>query len=184
LVPLWEAVRKARKQFWGGWAIIGAMSIALVLCMMKIIYYATSGPGSVLFSHPRRVINDWLIELYNTSPFFPAVWPYVPHPATSPLLSVDNLWFAVLVAITACGILMRNSGENLRHRIAAERQKAEGEGWKRSMTGELPRPDVLALQIVLTAKDQWYKRPGGILLLGVIVGLATLILGKWLGFSG
>jgi membrane associated rhomboid family serine protease len=160
------------------------MTIPLSLCMMKILYYATSGPGSILFSHPRRVINNWLIGLYNTSPFFAAVWPYVPHPTTSPLLSADNLWFAVLAAIIACGYLMRDSGAHLRQRIAAVRQRAEEKRWEQSLTGNLPRPDVLTLQIDLTTRDQWYKRPFGIVLLMVIGGIIPLLLVEWFSLFG
>ena len=156
------------------------MSIPVALCIMQILYNATSGPGSVLFSHPRRVINDWLIELYNTSPLFPAVWPYIPYPSTSPLLSTDNLWLAVWAAIIAYGYFMRDSGDHLRKRIAAVRRRAQDKRWERSLTGDLPRPDVLVVQIDLTTRDQWYKRPVGIVLLAVIV----LLIGRLFNLAG
>jgi hypothetical protein len=81
--------------------------------MMKSLHYATSDYSSIFLSRPIHTIHDWTIEVYNTSPLFGAVWPYLPHPSTSPLLSAENLKFAVLLSIFACGVLMRDSGRHL-----------------------------------------------------------------------
>ena len=41
------------------------------------------------------------------------------------------------------------------------------------------RPDVLQINIELDQKDQWYKRPVGLLLLGV----AIAIMGQWVNLQ-
>ena len=45
------------------------------------------------------------------------------------------------------------------------------------MTGA--KPDVLQINIELEQKDQWYKRPVGLVLLGV----AIAIFGQWLNLQ-
>jgi hypothetical protein len=159
------------------------MAFPLAFCFLKNLHYATRDYSSNFFSRPIRAIQDWTIDVYNSSPLIGAVWPYVPHPVASPLLSAENLKFAVLVSIFACGVLMRDSGGHLSRRISAVRQRAEEKRWERSLTGDLPRPDVLTVQIDLTTKDQWYKRPFGIVLLAVIGGAILLLFGRLLNLS-
>lgn len=171
MVPLSEAVKLARKQFWGGWAIVAVMTVLVALWMLKRLYYATT--DSV--HRPAQAINEWILDLYNTIPPLRALWPYLPYPSIPPLLSADNLWFALLLLILALGALVRDSGRHLSQRIAAVRQRVEEKRWEQSLTGDLPRPDVLAIQIDLTTRDEWYKRPFGIVLLAVIGG-AILVL--------
>jgi hypothetical protein len=183
LVPLPEAVKLARKQFWGGWAIIAVMSVPLALWPLKSLYYGTLDSDAVLFRPAAQAINAWIVKLYNTIPVLRALWPYLPHPSIPPLLSAENLWFALLLLIVACGALMRDSGRHLSQRIAAVRQRAEEKRWERSLTGDLPKPDVLAIQIDLTARDQWYKRPFGIVLLAIISGAFLLLIGRLLNIS-
>ena len=58
--------------------------------------------------------------------------------------------------------------------------KVEEQGWEQELMnqhGQISgvKPDVLQINIELDQKDQWYKRPVGLILLGV----AIAILGQW-----
>ena len=165
-MPLQEAVQIARRKFWGGWAIVGVGSFLLLLCMLKTLYHATSNVA----------IHNWIVDAYEAIPLFDVFWPYLPLPSTSPLLSAENFKFAGVLSILGCGTLLRNSGYDLSQRIATARKNAKAKGWERSWAGEVPRPDVLALQIEVTNKDKWYKRPLGIVLLAIISGSILILI--------
>jgi hypothetical protein len=125
-----------------------------------------------------------IIYVYNAVPFLDVFWPYLPIFSTSELLSAENLTIAVILSIIACGDRIRASGLDLSQRIVEAREDAESDRWKRSLTGEVPgRHDVLALHVRWTPKDEWYKKPFGMVLIGIITGSITLLIREFFYFS-
>lgn len=75
---------------------------------------------------------------------------------------------------------MWDSASHLSLRVKKTIQRVEELGWERELMGQSGqisegKPDVLQINIELDQKDQWYKRPLGLLLLGI----AIAVLGQW-----
>jgi hypothetical protein len=129
LMSLPEAEQLGRRKFWGGWAIVAVGSFLLLLCMLETLYHATSNVA----------IKNLIVDAYEAIPFFDLLWPYLPLPSASPLLSAENLKFAGILSILGSGTLMRNSGSDLLQRIATARKNAEGTGGRVAKLVEIGR---------------------------------------------
>jgi len=84
----------------------------------------------------------------------------------------------------AIGRIMWDSAANLSARVAKTIRKVEELGWEQELMGQKghvagAKPDVLQINIDLEQKDQWYKRPIGLILLGV----AIAALGQWVNLQ-
>jgi hypothetical protein len=76
--------------------------------------------------------------------------------------------------------LIWDSASHLAARIKRTIQRVEELGWEQTLLGQQgqfagQKPDVLQINIDLEQRDQWYKRPLGLLLLGI----AIAVLAQW-----
>ena len=181
-----EASRKARRNLWLGWTVLIASIVILFVCMLRVLFESLPRPEPALGGRLFRLTNNGVAYLYDHIPFMHILWPHLPSgfPSLTPLLSSNNLTFAGLALFFAWGYLLRDSGLHLSRRIARQKERAEESGWQRSLTGEVGRPEVLALQIDLERRDQWYERPLGIVLLSIVAAYLAALLVQCSGLSG
>lgn len=79
---------------------------------------------------------------------------------------------------------MWDSASSLSSRIKKTILKVEELGWEQELMAQRgqiagAKPDVLQINIELEQKDQWYKRPLGLFLLGVVIA----IFGQWMNLQ-
>jgi hypothetical protein len=75
---------------------------------------------------------------------------------------------------------MWSSASHLASRISQTIQRVEESGWEQALLAQQgqvigAKPDILQINIELDQKDQWYKRPIGL----VLIGIAIAVLGQW-----
>jgi hypothetical protein len=150
-----------------------------ILILMSLLNtYLVPGDDSSLFSSFFKKIA---VLIYNNTTFLAPLWEFAPRLYFPNIFVEENLNFLFIIGLFLLGIIMRDSGLHLRRRIKEVKQRAEEKVWERSLSGEASHNDVLAFEISLKSKDNWYTRPAGIIVLAIIGGYLVNILSKITG---
>jgi hypothetical protein len=174
-----EAKKRVTKQ-----RIIASMimiiSVLFIVCAgLKSIYFTMQDQTNALSSFT-QVVQDLVYLVYERTQFAFLFWKWAPIINLNQLNTPGNFVFSFIFTCAAIGRLMLDSASNLSSRIAKTIRKVEELGWEQELMGQrgsiqTTRPDVLQINIELDQKDQWYKRPTGL----VLIGVAIAILGQW-----
>lgn len=160
------------------------LSTALLLgCMLFVILGALKAVYSVADAQVLGVpaVNDMIRQgiyfLYSHTSFFAWGWDLAPVPQLKAINVPGNLAWVSLLCCAALSRVIWTSASYLSRRIRRVFQRVEELGWEQellSRPGEEPplKPDVRQLNIVLEWKEQWHKRPTGILLFLLALGCA------------
>jgi hypothetical protein len=165
-------------------AVVMLVSILLFACAaLKSIYFYMGGDTTV-FSSLSRAVQRMVYYIYENTQFFSWFWDWAPVINPKELNTSGNLGFLFVIVCGAIGRTMWDSASNLSLRIKKTIQKIEELGWEQELLAQRgqvagSKPDVLQINIELEQKDQWYKRPAGLLLLGV----AIAICGQWMNLQ-
>ncbi|CPG86660.1 YniB family protein [Burkholderia pseudomallei] len=160
------------------WLISG---LFLLIGLLKGLYVVAESTSTTF--PPVTMLNAWIkwgIDLlYTHTLFLLPIWRYAPTPAPYDWTASANYWVIFWAAAVAVGQSIWAAASNLNRRIKERIKRVEELGWERELMGgqgyvEGKKPDVLQINIDLDQKDQWYKRPIG--LLGV--GVAIIVLGQ------
>lgn len=146
---------------------------------LKSIYFAMTG-DTTAFSVVSRAVQRLVYFIYERTQFVSWVWDVAPIINPRELNTSGNLGFFFIAVCGAIGRIMWDSAAHLSSRIAKTIQRVEELGWEQALLAQQgivagAKPDVLQINIDLDQKDQWYKRPIGLLLIGV----AIAVLGQW-----
>lgn len=150
---------------------------------LKSIYFSMAGDTTALSSLSRGV-QRMIYFIYERTKFFSYFWEWAPVINPKEPNTPGNLGFLFVVVCGAIGRTMWDSASSLSWRIKKTIQKVEELGWEQELMAQRgqiagAKPDVLQINIELEQKEQWYKRPIGLLLLGV----AIAILGQWMNLQ-
>lgn len=178
-MKIFKAKKRITRQRVVAVVIMVASMLLLACAALKSAYFTLSGDTSAL-SSLSRALQRLIYAVYEKTQFVSWFWEVAPvinpkEPNTS-----GNFSFLFIVVCGAIGRIMWDSASNLSSRIKKTIQRVEELGWERELMGQHgqfsgAKPDVLQINIELDQKDQWYKRPIGLLLIGV----AIAIVGQW-----
>jgi|GEM_PF-7016441 len=164
--------------------VIMVVSILFFACAaLKSIYFSMAGDTTV-FSALGRGVQRLVYLIYERTQFVSWFWEWAPVINPKGPNTPGNLVFLFVVVCGAIGRTMWDSASSLSSRINKTILKVEELGWEQELMAQRgqiagAKPDVLQINIELEQKDQWYKRPVGLLLLGV----AIAIFGQWLNLQ-
>ena len=164
--------------------VVMVISILFFTCAaLKSIHFYMAGDTTV-FSSLGRGIQRLVYFVYERTQFLSWFWEWAPVINPKELNTPGSLGLLFVVVCGAIGRTIWDSASSLSSRIKKTILKVEELGWEQELMaqrGQLAgaKPDVLQINIELEQKDQWYKRPVGLLLLGV----AIAIFGQWLNLQ-
>ncbi|HKR40406.1 MAG TPA: YniB family protein [Paraburkholderia sp.] len=123
---------------------------------------------------------EWGIGLvYEYTKFLSFIWDHAPEPDLHNLNTEGNYWLLLCVACFVLARTMRDSASLLAARIKRTIERVEELGWEQALLrqqGQFAggKPDVLQINIDLDQREQWYKRPAGL----IVIGVAIAVLGQ------
>lgn len=178
-MKIFEAKKRITRQRLVAVIVMVAATLFLACAGLKSAYFTLNGDTSALSSLSRG-LQRLIYAVYERTQFISWFWELAPVINPKEPNTPGNFSFLFIVVCGAIGRIMWDSASNLSSRIKKTIQRVEELGWERELMaqqGHVPgaKPDVLQINIELDQKDQWYKRPIGLLLLGV----AIAIVGQW-----
>ncbi|MEC5400106.1 YniB family protein [Uliginosibacterium sp. H1] len=159
--------------------VLVAFSAVLLISGLKSIAWAVQGDATAFAPVARGVLRI-IHVLYEKTQFLSWGWQVAPIANPRELNSSGNYGFLFIICCVALGRLMWDSASHLSARIRKTILRVEELGWEQALLAQQglavgQKPDVLQINIDLQQKDQWYKRPMGLVLLGI----AIAVLGQW-----
>jgi hypothetical protein len=159
--------------------IIGTSTLFFIFAALKSIYFLMEGDRTV-FSSVSLALQRLIYFIYERTQFASWIWDLAPVVNPREINTAGNLGFCFIALCGAIGRIMWDSAAHLSSRIAKTIQRVEELGWEQALLAQQGivagmKPDVLQINIELDQKDQWYKRPTGLLL----IGIAIAVLGQW-----
>jgi hypothetical protein len=160
-------------------AIMAIAALFLACSGLKSIYFALQGDTTAL-STLTQALQRLVYAIYERTQFVAWFWEWAPVINTKEPNTAGNFGFLFVVV---CGFIGRDiwdSASTLSSRVKKTIKRVEESGWEEELAGQ-PRPiagtkpDVLQINIEVGKDDEWFKRPFGLVLLGV----AIAVLGQW-----
>src|SRR6266702_4400323 len=156
--------------------IIIATSVLLLVCGTLKGLYAGMAEDSGPFQFLSQAIQKAVFFVYERTQIISGVWKLAPTLNPQVLNSSGNFGFLFVTCCGAIGRVMWNSASHLANRITKTIQRVEELKWEQTLLteqGQLAgvKPDVLQISIELEQKDQWYKRPMGLLSIGIAIAV-------------
>lgn len=174
-----EAQRRVSRLRALSWIILIVSVVFILISALKSIAWAVEGNASVL-APLTQGLQRLVYVAYEKTQALNWVWRIAPVINQRELNSSGNYGFLFLICVGALGRLMLDSANHLSARIKRVILRVEEQGWEQALHTQQGRvteqkPDALLINIDLERRDQWYKRPLGMILLGV----AVAVLGQW-----
>jgi hypothetical protein len=159
------------------------ISVLFSVCAgLKTVYFATANDVSPLVGLARQ-LRLAVYFIYEKTQAASYIWEWAPVIDPFHLNTAANFVFLLIVIVGTIGRLIWDSAAHLARRIRDAEQAAEAHGWQRQLgagpSHATAAPDRININIELDQKDQWYKRPLGI----VLLALAGGVLLQWLNLK-
>jgi hypothetical protein len=159
--------------------VLVAFSGFLMVAGLKSIAWAVQGDSTAFAPFAQGVLRI-IRALYEKTQFLSWGWQVAPIANPRELNSPGNYGFLFIICCGALGRVMWDSASHLSARIKKTLLRVEELGWEQSLLAQQglvsrEKPDALQINIDLQQKDQWYKRPIGL----VLIGIAIAVLGQW-----
>jgi len=191
-VKLRDSEKKARLKFWLG--SIGALAFGFttLIALLKSIHVSLSDMGTI-GSNLSDLVGKLINFIYSYTDFLPifwdTVWVKLPILDTRNLLQESNYYFFGLFAVTLISIIQIQDSFWIRSKINKAKRKIDDELLERDIKKqsgliEGGKPDILELEINIGSPDPWYKRPSGIIAIGLFVAIVGRIIASFLGVNG
>ncbi len=167
--------------------IIMAISALFIICgAMKGIYAGVAGDASP-FQFLSQGIQKAVFFVYERTQIISWIWKFAPTLNPQQFNSPGTLGFLFVTCCGAIGRVMWNSASHLANRIAKTIQRIEELGWEQALLKQQGlltsvNADVLQISIELEQKDQWYKRPIGLVFIGVAIAVIAQLVNLKFGF--
>lgn len=185
-MTLLEAMRVVRRRKVISIGVICIAFLFLVFGALKSFAWAASTDSSML-APVTRTGHEFVVMLYQRTQFLSWFWELGPVLSLTDLNSPGNYSFLFLLVYMFLMRVIWDSAIHLDHRIKSTLQQAEERSWERQLSHSKVTTQensmVLELRIQLGQKDQWYKRPLGIVLLTVAGGVVLQWLSLRLGLT-
>lgn len=174
-----QAQRRASRLRILSLAILIGFVLIFLVSGLKSIAWAVQGDTTAL-APLAQGIQRLIYFVYEKTQLFSWVWHVAPVVNPRELNSSGNYGFLFVTCCGALGRVMLDSANHLSARIKKTILRIEEQGWEQGLLAQQgivseQKPDVLQINIDLQQKDQWYKRPLGLVLLGITIA----VLGQW-----
>jgi hypothetical protein len=168
------------------WLRILSIMIAIVVTLLftgailKSLYSAMDGDSSI-FSVITQVVQEAIYLVYEKTQWASLIWKWSPTINPNELNSSGNCGFLFIVC---CGVVARmiwDSTSCLSARIKKTILRVEELKWEQSLLEQegiylgANKQDILQINIGTERKDQWFKRPLGI----IVIGVTVAVLAQW-----
>lgn len=177
----------ARKQVWlrmlvgAGLVLIAAVNV--LLGGLQGIHAVLISDTSILAKVSRDIANLIYLLYVKTGPFLERAWQVAPVPdfRTQTFLNVDfishpgNIGWAFFIALGVLGRMIWQSGTALKAEIRKSEKEARGLHWQRELGAASHSGDQFDIVVHLPSDDEWFKRPLGM----IVIGVAITALAQW-----
>jgi len=191
-VKLRDSEKAARIKFWLG--SIGALvfGFTTLIALLKSIYISFRDMGTI-GSNLSELVGKLINFIYSKTDFLPifwdTIWVKLPILDAQNLLQESNYYFFGLFAATLISIIQIQDSFWIRSKINKAKRKIDDELLERDIKKqsglvEGKKPDILELEINIGSPDPWYKRPSGIIAIGLFVAIVGRIIASVLGVNG
>jgi len=191
-VKLRDSEKTARMKFWLG--SIGALvfGFTTLIALLKSIYISLRDMGTI-GSNLSDLVGKLINYIYSYTDFltifWDTIWVKLPILDTQNILQESNYYFFGLFAATLISIMQIQDSFWIRSKINKAKRKIDDELLERDIKKqsgliEGKKPDVLELEINIGSPDPWYKRPSGIIAIGLFIAIVGRIVASFLGVNG
>ncbi len=182
-MKIYEARKRITRQWMLAMVIMLVSMLLLVCAALKSIYFSMAGDTTV-FASLSRSVQRLVHFIFEKTQFVSWFWEFAPVINLKEPNTTANLGFLFVVVCSAMGRMMWDSASSLSSRIKKILRRVEERGWEQELLaqgGQIAgsKPDVLQINIELEEKDQWQKRPLGL----VLIGIAITVVGQWLNLQ-
>lgn len=127
-----------------------------------------------------RTVQYLVYFVYERTQFISWIWSMAPVIDPRKINTAGNFGFLFILLFGVIGRLMWNSAIQLSIRISNTIKRVEEFGWEQALLAQQgiiigKNRDILQINIELDQKEQWFKRPIGLLAMGI----AIAVLGQW-----
>jgi hypothetical protein len=179
-MKIYEAKRRALINRLAAFIIIGITSVFL-FCSLLASLYNYSKETAPLLNVFGQLIRYFIELIYWHTQFASYFWNAAPIIDMHSWNTPGNFGFIFTALSWLIGCSFWGNATLLSSRIASTRKRVEEIRWENELLGQQniaggERPDLLQVNIAIDQQDQWYKKPMGMILIGVAIAvLAQLI---------
>jgi hypothetical protein len=182
-MKIYEARKRITRQRMLAIVIMLVSMLLLVCAALQSIYLSIAG-DTIFLASLSRSVQRLVYFIIEKTQFVSWFWEFAPVINLKEPNTTGNLGFLFVVVCSAMGRMMWDSASSLSSRIKKILRRVEERGWEQELLaqgGQIAgaKPDVLQINIELEEKDQWQKRPLGL----VLIGIAITVVGQWLNLQ-
>lgn len=182
-MKIFQAKKRVTRQRIAAAFIMVVSALFFTCAALKSFYFAMAG-DTTAFSGVAHGVQRLVYFVYERTQFVSWFWEWAPVANPKELNTPGNFGLLFVAICGAIGRIVWDSATSLSVRIKETIKKVEEIEWQQELMAQRgqfsgAKPDVLQINIDLDQKDQWYKRPIGLLLLGI----AIAVLGQWLNLQ-
>lgn len=186
-----EAQRRVTKMRVASFVMWITSALFFVTGMLKAEYAALDAASQAavqLMPKLNDIIRNGIEWLYVHTQFLSLVWTFAPAPDFQELNTPGNYWILLWMSVAVLAGSIRNAASRLARRIKSRIERVEELGWERDLLAQQgqfigQKPDVLQINIDLDQKDQWYKRPVGLIAIGIAIAVLGQIVNLTFGLA-
>lgn len=187
-----EAIKKAARMKRSGLVVMLLGLIQLTLFSILFIYDLGEQLKPTFLSGVGYTLQNICLIAYQKTRFLKVLWDITPRVDVYQPFTLETLMFLGIMVVIGTGGYIRGCGKQLSDDIAAIRKKARDELWLRSMLPQdqaatvINQPasvTVLALQMPPGEVKNWWERPAGLLLIGLLITYIGAVLTKMSGLT-
>jgi hypothetical protein len=193
-VKLRDTKRRARYYFWIGGIgtiVFGFCAFVMLLNNLRVALQNFEGLFSVLGGNLSALIGDLIKGIYSYTSFIPFfwddIWPILPELNLDNIFQESNYYFLAIIAATLFFRLLFEKYFWLRARISQAISEAEADELTRDVKkqrGSIKEEGLNVMELEINLKsnpDPWYKKPTGIVIIGIMGTIIGRIIAKVLG---
>lgn len=187
-----DAEKKAKRKFWLGLVGTIVFGFTTVIALLKSFYVSFRDLG-VIGQNISDLIGKFINFIYSHTDFVPlfwdVIWEKLPMLDLQNFAQVDNYYFFGLFAAALVSFTQIQDSFWIRSRINKAKRKIEDELLERDIKKqsglvEAQNKNILELEINVGSPDPWYKRPLGIIAIGLFVAIVGRIAVSIMGING
>ncbi|SER66236.1 YniB-like protein [Pseudomonas sp. NFACC02] len=187
-----EAIKKAARMKKSGLMVMLLGAIQLTMFSVLFIYDVGEQLKATLLSEVGYTLQNFSLIAYQKTSFLKMLWDITPRVNVHQPFTLETLMFLGIMVVIGTGGYIRECGKQLADDVAAIRKKARDELWLRSMLPQdqaatvINQPasvTVLALQMPPGEVKNWWERPAGLILVGLLITYIGALLTKASGLT-
>lgn len=163
-----------------GFTIMFTTAVAFVLSILNSLFAGLDG-DTTPFAELSQSIQRGIYYLYQNSQQISFMWEIAPIIEPRNLNSTGNYYFLLIIFSHMIGRIFWQYANDLSARIKDTLKRVEGLNWENDLRRKSGVPttdkvDILQINIELESKDQWYKKPFGLVVVGVTITLIVQLI--------